>query len=502
MNKFYLYISKEDELGEIIEKIKKAKGREVVLVIPEKTKSLSHPANLEIFRREIKDLDKKIYLSTTDEKIKTLARNLNLPIFLEETEEKIFDIKPPKKKEEQEEQEEQIITQSKPKLTFNFIKIFSYIFILIVISLFTFILFQILQTKAEIIIETKKTTLDIDEVISLKENQVSPDYENKVLPGEFVKVEILSTETVTTTGPVGEESQFLKVIFYNYLERDIPLAMGTRLSYNDNIFRTTEKIVIPSAQNNEPGKKSVTAILSSLKDENLKIPQGSDLKIVAWEEKKTKTEDGRLFIDVVKAKVEEDYNYGSMVKIGSVAPQDITNVKLKLEDSLKKAVHSDLAFKNPQSFYIFEPALVKIEIQNISHQVGEKTNKIFATGKATYETMKTSKKEFDDFIKNLINKEILKENKNLIISQLQIEENKFLDFDSRKKIVTVGIKGKAILVPDLNPETLKSVLKGKTIEEAKEAFKIPGVEKVTIRLFPQWKEKLPEDPTKIKILIR
>jgi hypothetical protein len=27
--------------------------------------------------------------------------------------------------------------------------------------------------------------------------------------------------------------------------------------------------------------------------------------------KKTKTEDGRLFVDVVKAKVEEDYNYGS-----------------------------------------------------------------------------------------------------------------------------------------------------------------------------------------------
>jgi flagellar biosynthesis/type III secretory pathway M-ring protein FliF/YscJ len=179
MNKFYLYISKEDELGEIIEKIKKAKGREVVLVIPEKTKSLSHPANLEIFRREIKDLDKKIYLSTTDEKIKTLARNLNLPIFLEETEEKIFDIKPPKKKEEQEEQEEQIITQSKPKLTFNFIKIFSYIFILIVISLLAFILFQVFQTKAEIIIETKKLTFDINEVISIKEDQVSPDYENK-----------------------------------------------------------------------------------------------------------------------------------------------------------------------------------------------------------------------------------------------------------------------------------------------------------------------------------
>jgi hypothetical protein len=407
MNKFYLYVNKEDELGEIIEKIKKVKEGEIVLVIPEKTKSLSHPANLEIFKKEIQDLNKKVYLSTADEKIKTLARNLNLPLFLEETEEKIFDIKPPKKKEEK----KPIISQPKPKLTFNFSKIFSYLFILIVIFLFAFVLFQVLQTKAEIIIETQKTPLDINEVISLKEDQVSPDYENKVLPGEYLKVEILGTETVTTTGIVSEESPLLKVTFYNYLEREIPLVMGTRLSYNDNIFRTTEKIVIPSAQNNEPGKKRVTAILSSLKDENLKIPQGSDLKIVAWEEKKTKTEDGRLFVDVVKAKVEEDYNYGSTAKIGSVAPQDITNVKIKLEETLKKAVQGDLAFKNPQSFYIFEPVLVKVEIQNISHQVGEKTNKISATGKATYETMKTSKKEFDDFIKNLINKEILNENK-------------------------------------------------------------------------------------------
>jgi hypothetical protein len=499
MNKFYLYVNKEDELGEIIEKIKRVKETEIVLVIPEKTRSLSHPANLEIFKKEIQDLNKKVYLSTADEKIKTLARNLGLTLFLEETEEKIFDIKPPKKKSEE---EKPVIFQPKPKLTFNFSKIFSYLFILVVIFIFAFVIFQVLQTKADIIIETQKTSFDINEVISLKKEQVSPDYENKVLPGEYLKVEILGTETVTTTGIVTEESPLLKITFYNYLERDIPLVIGTRLSYNDNIFRTTEKIVIPSAKNGEPGKKSVTALLNSLKDENLKIPQGSDLKIVAWEEKKTKTEDGRLFVDVVKAKVEEDYNYSSTVKIGSVAPQDITNVKLKLEDSLKKAVQSDLAFKNPQSFYIFEPALVKVDIQNISHKVGEKTDKISAIGKATYETMKTSKKEFDDFIKNLINKEILKENKNLTINQLNIEKIELLDFDTRKKIMTIGVKGKAILVPDLNPETLKSMLKGKTIEEAKEAFKIPGVDKVTIRLFPQWKEKLPEDPTKIKILIR
>jgi hypothetical protein len=497
MNKFYLYVNKDDELGEIIEKIRKVREEEIVLVIPEKTKSLSHPANLTIFKKEIKDLDKRIYLSTEDEKIKILARQFGLPLFLEEAEEKIFDIRPPKKKKE----EKKEVVFSQPK-TINFKKFFSYLLILITAFILVFVFYQVLQTRAEIIIETQKTSFDINEVITLKGEQFSADYENKILPAEYIKVELFGTETVTTTGQVTEESPLLNVVFLNYLERNIPLVMGTRLSYNGNIFRTTEKIVIPPAQNGEPGKKSVTAILSSLKDENLKIPQGSDLEIVAWRERKTRTEDGRLFIDVVKAKVESDYDYTSSGKIGSVAPEDITNVKLKLENSLKKAVQSDLALKNPQSFYIFDQDLVKIEIQNISHNVGDKTDKISATGKATYETMKASKKEFDDFIKNLINKEILKEEKNLVISQMNIDKIELFDFDSRKKIMTVGVKGKAILAPDLNTETLKSELRGKTIEQAKEYFKIPGIDKTTIRLFPQWKEKLPEDTSKIKILIR
>ena len=500
MNKFYLYINKEDELGEIIEKIKKVKEGEIILVIPEKTKSLSHPTNLEIFKKEIQNLDKKIYLSTVDEKIKTLARQFGLSLFLEETEEKIFDIKPPKKKKEEKIIEEPIIT--KPKVSFNFKKIFSFILIFVVLLVSVFIFYQVLQTRAEIVVESQKTTLEINEIVSLKEDQISPDYENKILPGEFIRVEIFGTETVTTTGQVTEEIPLLKVVFINYLEREIPLVMGTRLSYNDNIFRTTEKIVIPPAQNGQPGKKSTTAILSSSKDENLKIPQGSDLKIVAWEENKTKTEEGKLFIDVVKAKVESDYDYVSKVKVGSVLPQDITNVKLKLEDSLKRRIASELVVKNPQSFYIFEPELVKIEIGNISHNVGDKTDKISVTGKATYETMKISKKEFDDFIRNLINKEILEEEKNLIVSQIDFEKIEILDLDNKRKVMTVGIQGKAILVPNLNIETLKSELRGKTIEEVKEYFKIPGVNKITISLFPQWKEKLPENPQKIKIFIK
>jgi len=505
MNKFYLYLDKEEEIGEIIEKIRKEKEREIILVIPEKTKALSHPVNLEILKKEVDNLNKKIYLNTTDEKIKVLARKVGFDIFLEEVEEKIFDIKPPKKKQEAEvfKQETQPEVFTQPKTTINLKKIFPYFLGLAVLGILIFIGFQAFQTRAEIIIETEKTNLEINEIISLSKNQTSPDLENKILPAELEEVKLTQTETVTTTGQVfTSEIPLLKVVFLNYLDREIPLVMGTRLAFNDNIFRTTEKIILPPAQDNEPGQKEVTAILSTLKDENLKISQGMDLKIVAWEEQKLKTNDGRLFTEVVKAKVVEDYDSSSVAKIGSVDPQDITNVKLKLEDSLKKAVGSDLALRNPQSFYVYEPALVKIDILNISHKVGDKTDKISATGQAFYETMKVPQKDFYDFIKNLINKEILSQDKKLIISQINFDKIEILDFDNRKKVMTIGVKGQVILSPDINPETLKQSLKGTKIDFAKEYFKVPGIDKVTIKIFPPWKETLPSDPEKIKITIK
>jgi hypothetical protein len=501
MNKFYLYIKEDDELGEIINKILSAKEEEIILVIPERTRSLSHPANVEILKKEIENTDKKIFFSTEDEKIKALAKKYGLPLFLEDVEEKIFDIKPPKQKKD-ERKEEEIIFQ-KPKRNFNFWKLAYSFFIFFVIIGSAFIVYKFFKVKAEIILNITRNSIEINEVVTLKDKQISPDYENKILPGEYVNFEFNATEIATTTGQVSEDKPTLKVVFINYLDRAIPLVAGTRLSYGDNIFRTTEKIVIPAQdENGEPGKKSTVVILSSLKDNNLQIPSGADLDIVVWKTHKTKTAEGRLFTDVIKVKTESAYSYKSSKNIGSVSPDDITNIKLKLEDTLKKSMATKMALENKDYFYIFEPDLAKFEVQNISNDVGDKTDTISAIGKISYETIRTSKKDFDDFIKSLINKEILDKNKNLIIEKVNINKIEILDFDNKKKIMTIGIKGNAVLMPDLKLETLKSSLKGLKLEEAKNVLQIPGVKSVVIRIIPQWAERLPEDISKIKILIR
>ncbi len=505
MNKIYLYLKGEEELGEIIERIRSAKEKEIILVVPENTKTLLHPVNLEILKKEIENLNKKVYLDTSDEKLINLAKAHHLNIFLGEFEEKkIVDIRPPKKTTIS--IKEKITPEKPPKPIFslkvNLNKIFTYFFSLIFVFLIGVFLWQIFQTRAEITIEANKTFLEPEPIlITLKVDVLKPDYENKILPAQYEKIELYKTETITTTGKVfTEERPFLKVMFLNFLEREIPLVSGTRVTYNDNVFRITERIILPPFQNNEPGKVIVSALPDTVKEENLFILKDSDLNIPALEGKKN--EEGKFWTDVIKAKVAEDYNLSSTIKIGSVAPEDITNVKLALENSLRSAIKAELDLKHPQSFYYFDPSLVKIEIKNVSHNVGEKTDKISATGKATFETLITSQKEFDDFVRNLINQEILKQNKNLIIENLSYEKIDLLDFDSKKKTMMIGVSPKAVLIPDLNPETIKDKIKGQTLEFVKDYFsKIQEVKSVKIKVFPQWKETLPQDIKRIKITI-
>lgn len=501
VNKIYLYLKGDEELGEIIQKIREKREKEIVLVVPQNTRALLHPVNLDIFKTEIEKLDKKVYLDTDDEKLINLARHYKILLFLMDFEEKqIVDIKPPKSKTLKRVSPE---TSTKPRI--NFFVIFKrfaqYLIILIFMLGISYVLWTIFQARAEIYIETEKIPFELTKAITLKENVVNPDYDNKILPADYKKVEIFRTETVTTTGKLfDEEKPLLKVVFLNYLNNDIPLAIGTRLAFGENIFKTTERIIIPAGKDNEPGQIVTTAIPATLKDENLKISEGEDLSIVALVGRKTR--DGKLWSDVLRAKAASDYNLAETVKIGTVLPSDITKVKMALEESLRAGVKTELSFRYPQAFYYFDPSLVKVEILNISHNVGEKTNKISATGKAVFETMIISQKEFDNFVRNLIGQEILNNKKNLLIKSFEYDKIELLDFDPKKRAMTLGVSVKALLIPDINIEALKQQFKAQALIDVQNYFsRLEGVKKVRIKIFPQWKNNFPNDLKRIKIFM-
>jgi hypothetical protein len=532
MNKTYIYVNKDEEIGDVIEKIRGIKSKEIILVVPEDSKSFYKAINLEILKKEIEDLKKDVVINTDDSKIENLARQYGFDIFLEDKEEKIFDVVPPKvydysqkiKTEEKNdleteptssykvaEQEEEINKKYKktsarqPKKQtnssfLNFVKkSLSSIIIFTLIGGFVFLIWQFFQAKAEISINIQKTPFEFNEVIILKTDQISPDFKGKILPARYISFNLNKTETITTTGQVFESTfPSLKVKFLNYLDYDFPLIAGTRVVYQNNVFRLSQRIVLPKKENNKPGEVEAEAIASEIKNNQLEIQEGSDLSIPGLEGKRNESE--QLLTDFIKAKSSKSYTVSQSFQIRSVAPDDISNVKERLKKSLENSILTKLSLSYPDSFYIFDPLFAKIEIKNVSHNIGDKTDFISANGEAFYETLVVNKKDFDNFIRDIINEEILKSSKKLSIYELTLDKKEILDFDIKKKTMSLAVSGKAVLIPDLNIEKIKADLAGKRIDLIKSYFaNIGGINSVSIEILPSWKKELPTDYRKIII---
>lgn len=520
MNKIYLYIKKDTELGVIIEKIKATREKEIVLVVPEETRALLHPINFELFKEEVEKLNKKVLLSTDDEKLKNLALKFNFSLFLDDSgEQQIVDIKPPASilRKKISSSEPPISTSDTVVTTYKYDKSsskkFSSILKTAIAYLFTFaflgvliiIIWQQFQVRAEIIISPEKKDIDFTTLVTLNGQIISPDYEKREIPAEYVKIELNKVETITTTGKVFTEDQpLLKVTFLSYLDYEEALTQGTRLAYKDNIFKTLERVTLPAKNDQGPGEVTTLAVPFSLQDPDLSLSKETPLTIVALEGKRNK--DGILWSDLLKVKVAEDYSLGSVRKVGSVSPEDITNVKLALTESLKNAFKTHLAMKYPNYFYLVDSSLMDVEVINISHQVGEKTDKISASGKITGELLMVNKNQFDDFIRNLINREILAKEEKLVIDKIDYDKKISLtEFNKKNKTLTVAINAKVYLAPDINPEKIKEDIKGKNLNEVREFYLAKIIKtggKVTIRIFPQWKSSLPNDPNKIKVILK
>jgi len=536
MNKTYIYVNQNDDIGDVIEKIRGTKSKEIILVIPENCKSFYKAINFEIFKKEVEDLKKDVVVNTDDYKIENLAKQYGFEIFLEDTEEKIFDVVPPKvydyskkiesqdKNESESESEVKIQEETyylkqesendrknlnkKNKnqrignsfLIFKFIKkSLIFIFIFSLLGSFFIIIWQFFQAKAEININIQKIPLEFNEVIYLKDDQISPDIKNKILPAEYISFNLRETKSVTTTGQLFESSfPPLKVKFLNFLDYEIVLIAGTRVVYQDNVFRLSQRITLPKKENEKVGEIEVEAIAADIKNKELQISQGSDLTIPGLENKRN--EDNQLFTDFIKAKVSKDYIFSSKNQIRSVSPEDISNVKDLVKKSLENSILTKLSLSYPNSIYIFDPLFLKIEIKNISHKIGDKTDFISATGEAFYETFIVNKKEFESFIRNMINEEIIKSSKKLVIHDLNVDKKEILEFDNKKKTMSLAISGKAILIPDINLEKIKSDLAGKRIDFIKTyVTNIGGINSVSIEILPSWKKDLPSNSEKIKI---
>jgi predicted DNA-binding antitoxin AbrB/MazE fold protein len=516
-SKTYIYLEGKEELGDIVYLICENKNDEIVLVVPPNFKVLKNLRNLELLRKEINACKKRVYFDSEDDEFLSLCESSGLEIFLKDYEEekRVFDIRPPQRKEEKrevkvtfKEEDKKAPSQKtfsfKPSFNFSFLKLIKKIFILVILFFVSYLFLNFvlgfLQTKAKLTVVLDKKEIILEEVVTINENSALPDYENKILPGQKVKIEKNLTESIEPTGrEVSEFLPNLKVYIYNKLNSSFPLVAGTRLGFEGNIFKTLQRVNLPEGSETNPSKVEAEAFPFELKNQNLNIPKGTKLSLVALEGKKM--DDGRLWSDYIYAETAEDYKISekaSEVKI--VTQDDLTNLRISLEEKIKKDLQSELYLRYPQSYPIFDEFLISFKVSNISHSLGEKTDKLSGLVQGKLETYVLNKKEVEDLAKSITFKSLGEDKNQFIIEKVEVLSLNLLDFDFKKGTMKVSMKAKAYLKPNLNEEILKNMIKGKSLKDLNETLaQIKGVKSINFKIWPYWRDKLPSDPKRIEV---
>jgi hypothetical protein len=118
-------------------------------------------------------------------------------------------------------------------------------------------------------------------------------------------------------------------------------------------------------------------------------------------------DDGRLWSDYIYAETAEDYKISEKIsEVKVVTQDDLTNLRISLEEKIKKDLQSELYFRYPQSYPIFDEYLISFKISNISHSLGEKTDKLSGLVEGKLETYVLNKKEVEDLAKNIVFKSL------------------------------------------------------------------------------------------------
>jgi hypothetical protein len=500
----YLYLKGNEELGDIIEILREFKGDEIILVVPNQTKALLHPVNIDLLKKEFLKNKKKIYFSTEDKKIGDLLKAAGFNVFLEEyeTPEELSKIvtdiivpaksKPKVKKLSAKSEFKEKSALVKPKSFL--VKWLKLVLLLILIAVIIGFGLDKFTSKAVITITLKSESKDFQEVIELRPGIVSNDLSNQILAGE--KIELAKTHTiiVSATG-VGRGGNRAKgeITVRNSSEYATPLVQGTRFQSQDGkIYRSTKRIYIPSQS--EGGTVKVEVVADEM-GEKYNINPAAEFTIpgfkgTAWDTRLKTTAESGIF-----------GGGNSEIKIATI--DDLTAGRVKFEKELKEIIFKEIGLKYKEYIFPEDGGSINIGLPDISHRVGQITDRIVFSGKGEFKIIGVKKDKLVNFVKDLIADKNLKEKVNVRIAELDIENFRIIDSDAKLSYARIQVAGKVKTKSDIDVKQVVEQLKGKRLEEIKDILKNnSAIGNAEGSIWPFWNNSLPLNSDKIEIKVR
>lgn len=555
MNKT-IYLEVDDEITSVIDKVRKVKTPDIILVVPKRAVLLQSIVNLKLLKKQAEILGKHIILVTADQigcnlasrvglvvkkklgdkklpeivKKKVIQKpKINIKEFLKGVETKklakltkierpsISDIiaktekykieekkkispSPIIKKRGKKRTEIQKKNVTKPKKvvllsSFN-VKLFL-VFLGVSLAI-PMIIGLIILPKAVITIVPK--TEPIMHNLNLIVNQTAQevDLENRIISGDVVSIEKeVVKKNLAATGKknLGQKARGIVTVYNKFSSAPQLLVASTRfVSADGKLFRSIKDITVPGAK----------------VEEGITIPGKIDIEVEADVEGEEYNVGPSHFVipglasykqDDIFGESKENFFGGKSLEITVVSKEDIENAKNALFDDLNEQIIQDLKNKIPQDKQFFESLVIKEALEIKSNpDIDQETNNFELTIKFRAATMVFSKEDLDLVVFNELEKLIPQEK--YIIDKNGDISFEILNFDLNSGFLELKVHIVKTVAWQLDIKNIKSDISGKTETEAKDLlFKNPYIKDSSIDFWPFWVKKVPIIEKKIELRI-
>lgn len=537
IKKDIIYIDIDDDITDIVGKVKNSKEKIIAIVPPKGVGVLRSSVNLRLLARTSSKIGKRIVLITNNPSLVTMAAGASIPVaktlqskpevpeidVLEVDGDDIIDGETlpvaefaGKTQDEKEAEmlenldiddnksfarkEPEVARESRKKAApalkvpnFNAFRKKIFIFGgLGVVALIFFIWAIFFAPAAEVIISAKTSDLNISEKLSLSGSASQVDASKNILPLKTEVIEKVEEVKFEATGTKvdGETAIGTLSLSQSSESEGYSIKAGTAFSSGSCNFVTLEGASVSGfGVSISGGRISAGLGRGSVKVRATQIGEQCNL------------EAGASFTSAISglnATASGNFSGGSKKTIKVVSEDDVNNVRKKLSENKNDNARKELLAKFDNGFKIIEDSYgVETGEIELSPNVGqEASNGASAKVKSRYKISAISKKHLEEYLKNFAANKI--DEKNQQVYGEDFDKFEITNFNAENSQIQLSSTIK--IGPKINESELKNEIKGKVLGEVQSKIEsVEGVKSVDVRFSHFWVNKIPSDDQKIKI---
>lgn len=533
MNKDVIYIDVEDDITNIVSKIKDSKARIVALVPPKRVGILQSAVNMRLLNRAAENAEKRIVLITSDQALSGLAAAARIPVAktLQSRPEiaeipaidvddgddvidgsdipvgELADKATPKARNKADDAIDAAIAEDekpskpvkpaksagrgKPKVP-NF-NVFRKKLVLIGGGIALFIVFMVwaiwFAPHATVVITAKTTTSTVDKSVTLKQDG-KVDAANNIIKSlrQEQKKDISVDFTPTGKKKVGEKaSGTMHLVRTSVSSLTLIIPAGTSFSSGDYTFVSTEPA---SLSGTSIGPGGVIQSVATVKVQATQV--GSEYNLSS-----------RSYSSNVSgfSAAGTAMSGGSSREVTVVSADDVAKAKVKLDAQKDASLQSAVKALFPSSSIVINESYQEAR-SNPTPSVAvdhEASGTVQLKTTVTASMQGIDRSDMKQFLEDTLKKEIGSK-KNQKIYNDGSNEVKFAQYSERNNAVQVRLTANAKIGPEIDEHKVKEQVKGRNYGDVQSSLEsIEGVQDVDTKFSPFWVRTVPNNDKHISI---